>query len=297
MGKDYSSETYKKSYSNEYVKSYKDTNIQKKLYDDRRKEYNTISKKLNDKPYSKSEKEKYDGLQSTDPDSKGRVKAEGERRTGRTPRPLARPAQPQQIQTPNPAKTTLPQKEDKRTYEKQEPTAKPWGEYQTETADTIKKVPVNEKVEVPPPYIPKKEVLQESSNNDYINPSSDTPPVAHLPNGKYRNTYTGKTISESEARRLLEQAGYYPKKGISPLIFLLICGIAIPLKIIGPAILVIWGASKQKTVNTLYEKRVNGMKYVFHMPATPEQIAAQSKQGVLYVVIGVVIGIIQMFLF
>ena len=262
MGKNYSSDIYKRTYDGDYVKSYSKDSAQRKLLDERRREYDTISKKVNDRPYSKSEKESYDGLQNTSSESDGRVKAEGERRTGQVPRPLQ--------QVPSFNRTTSADR----------------------VVDGSQKASATRKEEAPPPYIPKKK--SEQDDYSYIDPDSDQPPVSHLPEGKYCNSYNKKIISENEARRLLERAGYYPKKGLSLLLFLLVCAIAFPLKIIGPAILLIWGVSKQKTANTVYQKNVNGVKYAFHMPATTEQQAEQSKQGMQFIIASAFIFVIQM---
>jgi hypothetical protein len=65
MGKDYSTSTYKKSYGTEYVKTYKNYRTDKALYEEQRKAYETISKKLDSKPYQQSEKKVYDKNAST----------------------------------------------------------------------------------------------------------------------------------------------------------------------------------------------------------------------------------------
>lgn len=60
MGQNYSTATYKKTYGTEYVRSYRNYRTNKALYEKSKKEYETISKKLNNKPYQQSEKGKYE---------------------------------------------------------------------------------------------------------------------------------------------------------------------------------------------------------------------------------------------
>lgn len=56
MGKDYSTNTYKKTYGSEYIKTYKNYRNNKALFEERKKEYEKVSKKLDSKPYQQSEK-------------------------------------------------------------------------------------------------------------------------------------------------------------------------------------------------------------------------------------------------
>lgn len=56
MGKDYSTDTYKRTYGAEYIKAYKNYRNNKALFEERKKEYEKVSKKLDNKPYQQSEK-------------------------------------------------------------------------------------------------------------------------------------------------------------------------------------------------------------------------------------------------
>lgn len=60
MGQNYSTSAYKKTYGGEYVKTYDSYRNNKALYDQRKKEYEAISKKLESKPYQQSEKKVYE---------------------------------------------------------------------------------------------------------------------------------------------------------------------------------------------------------------------------------------------
>lgn len=64
MGKNYSTGIYKKTYGGEYVKTYENYRNNKALYEQRRKEYETISKKLESKPYQQSEKKVYEAART-----------------------------------------------------------------------------------------------------------------------------------------------------------------------------------------------------------------------------------------
>jgi len=60
MGQNYSTATYKKTYGTEYVREYRNYRTHKALYEKGKKEYETISKKLDSKPYQQSEKKLYE---------------------------------------------------------------------------------------------------------------------------------------------------------------------------------------------------------------------------------------------
>lgn len=88
MGKSYSTDSYKKSYNAEYVKSYAKNREQQALYNESIVQYNTVSKKIGTRSYSKSEKSTYDGLQTPAVETKDTVRAEGNNK------PLRRPKSP-----------------------------------------------------------------------------------------------------------------------------------------------------------------------------------------------------------
>lgn len=273
MGKDYSTNAYKRSYINEYVRSYAKSSEQQSQYDESVAEYNTISKKIGTRTYSKREKSAYTGLQLSETNSTATVRAEGRQR----------PLRKRQIISVEEA--------DKR---KEKNSQKPL------ISDKNK---ISEQTELPPPYNPKegknKPDSRPADNTEnrhryaYIEPSLVTNPVIRLNNGNYRNIYTKEEINNKEARQILDYAGYKPKEMISLKLFLFICLFTIPLKIIGPIGIIIWGIWFLIKPTTVMEKNQMGFLLRITVMANRTEISGYKTRGALYIAAGIVIGIFQ----
>ncbi len=240
MGKNYSTSTYKKSYGAEYVKTYKNYRADKALYEERRKAYETISKKLDSKPYQQSEKKVYD-------------------KNAGTQKPIQK----------NPTQSQQPPK-----YIENKPS-----EY------TI--------TEVPPPYDAQSEFRQ--SDYSMIDVNALKHPIVLIRGGMYRNIYTDETVSEEEARRILEYVGYKPKPLANlGLFFFFLLIVAFMIKGAGPIGLIIWGWMIKSKNMTDYVKIIGTKALVFQMPASDIEKLAYRNRGNVFIIAGIIIGVLQL---
>ncbi|MFT3993122.1 MAG: hypothetical protein QM660_02350 [Dysgonomonas sp.] len=286
MGKDYSSDSYKKSYNNEYSKVYS-TLDQKKKRAELLDSYNTISKKLNDTPYSRSEKNTFEGLAPTI-DTK--VDAAGPRRREKgkimrsdvlvssTPQPQVQ-ASANSSQYKDSPKQVIPL-----------PGSSKPNKINSESGKSN---------EVPPPYVPPKEVAKSFTSGDYsyINSDSFEAPILPLTGGKYRNIYTEEIVDEIEARNLLRRAGYEPKDSISMGWIIFIC--IVPLfafKFVGPIILIAFGIWNRRKNKTVFKKVKAGVNLNFPMPAIEEELNKYQTRASVYILVGVLVAIYQVYI-
>ncbi|WP_165043171.1 hypothetical protein [Dysgonomonas sp. ZJ709] len=270
MGKDHSGDTYKKSYEKEYLKSYENSRTQKKLYDDLRKDYETVSKKLDDKPYPKSEKGEFKGIV---PASAEYVNPEG------------RPSKIEKRATPLSDARAIAIETRKQAAASEKPSKQP--------IQTISKKPQSE---VPPPYVPpfQKEKQYAEADYSYIDKNSLEAPVQRISDKKYKDIYTEEVIDDVEARKRLLYAGYVAKEKMNFGMLVVLSVVALFLNIGGPVFLMIIGICTMTKKDTVLEKVKNsGWKLSFSMPATPSEQDKYKSKGVLYIAIGIIIGIYQ----
>ena len=129
----------------------------------------------------------------------------------------------------------------------------------------------------------------------YIDRNSAKVPILHLHGNQYRNMYTREEVDGEEARQILEYCGYAPKKMISLPIFFAIClFLALPLKILGPVGLMIWGYNTINKKNVTLQKEQAGMIFRSQVPLSSEERSEYSKRGVLYIATGIIIGLLQL---
>ena len=308
MGKDYSTASYKKSYNDDYVKVYEDSYARKKLDDKSKREYNTISKKLNDKPYSKAEKGVFEGLQPSS-NVKGSVRAEGQRRTGRVPRPLSpQPQQVQSVQSRNIEKSTSATQAERSANSSNPVTS----EKVINASDIIQSRKSASTTEAPPPFVEPKNVTKASTSAaeakpakeskpqfkkgdySYVKRDSMIAPVVHLGDDKYRNIYTNENIDANEARDILQYAAYYPKPMFNLFLFFLICLVTSPLHVVTPLVIIGFGIMQRAKTTTTFAKKMGELVFPqFVMKASLEEQQEYSKRGNLYLATGLVIGIYQ----
>lgn len=255
---------YKKTYEGDYTKSYGDARSQKKLYEERAKSYKQLTQTLN--LYHKKEKEKYDGLETNG--QKSELLPEG----GTYKKRIKRTEKPQQNTTPKPkeipAQPIIPKAE-------------------TSTAST----------KTPPPYNPEKITIKPDKNrprNYDTYRSMVIPPVVSIGNSMYREMINKEVVNESEARKILDYAGYKPKKPSNTVVFYLIALVlGIAFKIVGPIIIIVWGGLTKIKTNTTHSKQMGTMNLSISMPATKEEKEKNLKLGSLQMNIGIGLGILQ----
>lgn len=263
MGKDYSKNDYKKSYDSEYTQSYETTNQQKKLDGQIRRDFDTISKGLNDKPYPKTEKGAYDGLQPTTHNQvspEGRYKSERRRLKEHL---APKVSEPEVIVKPKPAATPPP-------------------------------APLQPKVQTPPLFVPRSTPppqLQHAPNTT----SFGIHPIRLVSQGKYQINQTGQIIGVDAARALLTDCGYAPQKSSAFSIGVLIASIfTFVYTPLFPILLFIVGAWSAIKVHTIYRKRVGSSFISMQLPSHQDQINANRKRGYVYMGVAAVMFIVYL---
>lgn len=288
MGKDYSTAEYNKSYGGEYTTSYKRNSAEEELYDAQRRNYNTVSKKIGTRSYSKVEKGgTYEGLKGISQSDTDTVYAEGRRRIK---------VSTKQSERLNKDRGTGSATKNVHVSDKKEETPPPFKDKEAATLPPINKTSDTTKREQNKSQPSKRELPKEKTSDDYhyINKNSNEMPIIDLGNNTYRNRYTDEKIDVQEARKILEYVGYEPKPLINIKLFLVIClFIALPIKIIGPIVIFIWGANMLKKQTTIMQKEVNGYIFRCVLPANDIDITIYRNRGITYCAVGIVIGISQ----
>lgn len=248
---------YKKNYEGDYKKSYKDYAAWAKEAAQKKQEYQTISKKLDDSPYNKKERSDYYDITGRKPKESERVYAEG----GQRQQPSQTNKQERRQTTQESRKPVMPQ-----------------------TAPPIQTIPqpqarVEEKQV---PHTPPLEI-EDDGNYNYHNP-----PIQQIGVNKYRNLKTNKEIGVDEARQVLKLAGYTPKGGfgIGTLIFIYII-LNIVLSIAAPFVAIVYGVIKMLTTYSTWVKQGATKFYTCNIPASKEELDNNKKIGQVCIIIGV----------
>lgn len=306
MGKDYSSDSYKKSYSNEYVKVYDNSVTQKKKYDELRKAYNTVSKKLNDQPYSKSEKSVFEGLssaQNSTVDSAGpqRINKGKIVRSDVLTDPMPKPKEQllRNISSSPISSPPLPRQEKPSSSKSTAPSQRK----SVKNSKLLPKIDENplskgSEKQSPPPYVEKgtKAIDRTVKDYSYIDINSFQAPVLPVPNGKYEDIYTKEIVDESEARRMLEYAGYRPKESLPIGWVILICVFVLfSFKFVGPIILFCIAAWTNRRKETILKKEVAGVTLRFPMPSTDKDLSRYKTQAATYTIVGILVALYQLY--
>lgn len=245
---------YKKNYEGDYKKSYKDYAAWAKEAAQKKQEYQTISKKLDDSPYNKKERSDYYDITGRKPKESERVYAEGGRRQQPTP------------QVENQNKREAEHKRDMPTSPQTAPTA------QTQPRVEEKQVPYT------PPIIE----IEDDGNYNFFNP-----PIKQIGVNKYKNLKTNKEIGLEEARHVLKLAGYTPKGsfGIGTLIFIYVI-LNIVISFVAPFVAIGYGAFKIFTQYSTWVKQGASKFYTVNLPASQEELENNKRIGQICIIVG-----------
>jgi len=295
MGKEYSNANYKKTYGENYVKSYGDRRIMKRVYNEGVKSYKEITQKLSS--YNKDEKGKYDGLQV---DSTSVIDV------------LDKTNEPPKAQNTSRTKRVTTTQFDTNTNDVQEKNTQAQNtisEYnktttnisQSRTKETSSSaqsvVDTPPKTITPPPYAPSSEnkKTKKKASRDYeFYRNMVTPPVVPIGNGMYREMNKKEVVDEREARKILSYADYSPKEQLNLIIFYIIALIGgFAFSLVGPIAIIAWGVLTKGKHTTMYEKKLQMGSLSVTMPATEQEKANYQKRGQLYINVAIVIGVIQ----
>lgn len=303
---------YKKSYEGDYTKSYKDIIARKIERLAQKKEYQTISKKLNDQPYNKKERSASysNDMANTRSNNAERVYADGSSRQ-RDRGQIKRVWDDSSTYTPNSTATKTANKStvDQPIANKKEQETPP---------------PVSQKAEWNIDYelVDEKQVRREAADRQYIPPTFQETqeekkpwrnayeqeeeeeddgnynyyniPIESLGSNRYRNLKTKKEIGEEEARAVLTQAGFIarPNNNLGAA-FVAFVAANIMLPYLAPVVAVVYGLFRMKAQNTMWIKSTGNQSYKFNLPSTDNELAANQVLGKIAIGIGVVTAIIR----
>ncbi len=263
MGQDYSDSEYKKSYTEDYVKSYKSGHVY--IYE----------------PPAQEKKQ-----------SKDSVLAEGRRRTPRhETRPVAKAPKPE----PKKAEAKPQPVAEQKAEPKQTPAAEPVIEIKPQPIAPKPKTEI--KIEIPPQKPePQKEELPPlfdlesifNKKEEKTNSKTLKYPIKHLHGTTYLDVFSGREISEDRARELLYAAGFNPKifTGIIPIfIGILIVFFFGNFGLIPVLLAGFWLFKKDETT---YTKLSNMEKLNFSMPATKYETMMYKFQAAICFIVAII---------
>lgn len=264
MGQNYSDSSYKKSYANDYVKSYKSGHVY--IYE----------------PPTQETKH-----------SKDSVLAEGRRRSPRTETRSTAKSRTVEAKKTEVA-PTLPIVEIK-AEPKEAPAIEPKIEVRPKIANTTPKPQITVEVppvkaephkDTPPPAFDADEYFNKKKEN--IDSKTLKYPVKHLHGTTYLDVFSGREINEDRARELLFAAGFTPKtaSGIIPVFIGIIAIFFFGYFGLLPIILTgFWLFKKEDTTHT---KMSDMEKLSFSMPATKYEMMIYKFQAVVCFIIAVI---------
>lgn len=244
---------YKKTYEGDYSKSYRDYTAWTKEVAQKRQEYQSASKKRAATHYNKEERSEVYNMGHRPKESE-RVYAEG--------------GHPQAITTPKPQnKTNIPDTKPK-------PPAPQVSPAQTE---------VRPSREVRSQNVYDTYETEDDGNYNYYNP-----PIIRIGENRYRNLKTNKEIEVNEARKVLNLAGYTPKKsiGFGSIIFAFIVA-NIVFSVVAPFLAIGYGVYKSLSMSTTWTKQNGTNIYNFSLPPSPNESSKNKKIGLVCIVVGI----------
>ncbi|MFV0536711.1 MAG: hypothetical protein ACK5M3_04975 [Dysgonomonas sp.] len=263
MGQDYSNISYKKTYTGDYIKSYKSGHVY--IYE----------------PPTQDKKQ-----------SKDSVLAEGRRRTPRAEtRPIAKTPKAATKKTEVKSQPAMEQKVEP----KEIPVIEPVIEIKPKLSEPSPKPQI--KIDTPPQKAEaQKEELPPlfdlegifNKKKEDTNPQMLKYPIKHLHGTTYLDVFSGREISEDRARELLHAAGFTPKtsSGIIP-IFIGILAVFF-FGYFGLVPIMLTGFWLFKKDNTTYTKIDNMEKLSISMPATKYEMMIYKFQAVICFIVAVV---------
>lgn len=256
MGKDYSTDLYKKSYSNEYVKSYQHSDIGQPM-------------------------------QKTEPTT-DTVRAEGRLKPKKITQPTTKPKAEVVTKTEKPLDKTAKTKEDlvvqPLEIKPKEELPPPYSSIKETKPKSEEESPsLNESVSYIKPEVDDKFGLD---TLEY--------PIEHIHGDTYRNLYTQQEINVDQARNLLISNGFKPKKAYNILGVAAVTIAAVWLfSFFGIMIAIAFGARMYQKENIVYEKTTSLHNLKYSMPPTYEEEMAYKAQGIICIIIAIIAGVIK----
>lgn len=287
---------YKKSYDGDYTKTYKDYIKWRKESAARKKEYDVVSKKLNDTPYNKKERlSNYDTVGNRPKESE-RVYADG--RTNATDRSVKREWNDQKSyktsdrETQQRQSTTQIRKEAPPTTSIEEERRQPIHPPTSPTPSQVKPKasPIKES-EVQKPWKNAYEVEDEEDDGNY---NFYDYPIEEIGIGRYRNAKTNKELTLEQAKKVLSLAGFAPKPhhmfGAAIFVFIA-ANIIFPY--VSPLVPIGYGLFRLKSEYTIWERATANQKFKYSLPASDTELAANKMTGKILIGIGIAIAIFR----
>lgn len=271
-----SDNTYKKSYDGDYTKTYKDEALWRKESAARKKQYDTVSKKLNDTPYNKKERRSDYNIVATLPKESERVYADGRSNTS----PRKRTSNKKWEDT-TPYSPTPPTESVSRKPRATQPVAQPT--YQ-ETEPRAQK----------PSQRPNRNVYAVEDIEDDGNYNHYDYPIEQIGIGRYRNQKTNQELTLDQAKHILSLAGFYPKpnSSIGVAIFLfIVANIVMPLA--APLVAIGYGVFRLQSKTISWQRIAGNQKFKYDLPATDKELATNKTVCRVIIVIGVIAAFIR----
>lgn len=271
---------YKKSYDGDYTKTYKDYISWRKESAARQKEYDTISKKLNDSPYNKRERLSNYDIVGRVPKASERVHADGSTISREQKKTSKRNWDNEKPYTP----AATPNELEERQVEQQsdQPTIFP----------PLQRIPSSSapKAEENKTWKNAYEVNEEDDGNynyyDY--------PVEQIGVGRYRNAKTKKELTLDQAKSVLKTAGFYPTPNntLGAAVFaFIIANIAMPLA--APLVAIGYGVFRLQTKTTTWQRVSGNQKFKMQLPATDSELTVNKLVARVIIVIGAIAAFIR----
>lgn len=275
-----SNNTYKKSYDGDYTKTYKDYTVWRKESAERKKQYDAVSKKLNDNPYNKKER-RNDYVIGTPPKESERVYADGRSNTSQRKPSSSRKREEIRAYSPTPPSDNA--------------TRKP-REVQTNTQPTYQETPPRT---VNPPQATQnhrstRNAYEVEDIEDDGNYNHYDYPIEQIGIGRYRNQKTNKELTLDQAKHVLSLAGFYPKpnSSIGVAIFLfIIANIVMPLA--APLVAIGYGVFRLQSKTISWQRIAGNQKFKYDLPATDSELTTNKTICRVIIVIGVIAAFIR----
>lgn len=283
---------YKKTYEGDYTKTYKDYIKWRQESAARKKEYDVVSKKLNESPYNKKERlTSYDTVGRLPKESE-RVYADGRTNTSNQPTTTKRTWNDQKSYKPSEKKI---QKTAQTVQAQQAPyTAKPLAE---ETPQPI--YPPITPTQAKPPIEkearkPWKNAYELEDEEDDHNYNFYDYPIEEIGIGRYRNAKTNKELTLDQAKKVLSVAGFEPKPNnmLGAVIFIFIVA-NIVFSLGSPLVLIAYGLFRLKAENTVWERATAKQKFKYSLPASDSELAANQMTGKILIGIGIAVALFK----
>lgn len=275
-----SNNTYKKSYDGDYTKTYRDYTVWRKENAERKKQYDAVSKKLNDNPYNKKERRNDYDIVGTLPKESERVYADGRSNTSQRKTTSSKKWEETAPYSPtSPSENTIrksrgEQTDTQPTYQVPQPTVNPPQRNQTQRSNR---------------NVYEVEDIEDDGNYNHYDY-----PIEQIGIGRYRNQKTNQELTLEQAKHILSLAGFYPKpnSSIGAAIFLfIIANIVMPLA--APLVAIGYGIFRLQSKTISWQRIAGNQKFKYDLPATDNELTTNKTICRVIIVIGVIAAFIR----